>query len=729
MKPSFLVFLSIAFLLFPASVHAQQAPFVHYEYTLRKGGLLHRHGLRVQISGRLVLTHAVENGTPRETPIGTDPAFARQVFEAATAPAPSPLPLLCGAPRMGRLTLQTGAEPPRTVDLAPPATARRWGHLLRLLERRLLPLHPEPVWEDCLSLLPPADVEVLQKPQDFEVLHKVSPPVSPRPFFLALLETEDDDEAAAQLGRIAWIRGADPFFAGELLLHHRYSDEAREYLLYNAAVPALFAQSGERVARLLEVYRKERGIEKKFYAAMLALAASDYDTAALEMQAYYRGIGRDKEASAVVERIQKAHAMLWLLNRGEATWVRQAMVMAFLFDFWWDMAQLLAEPDGRMPPLAERFYRNAYHFGRLFAADTRVGSVPATPRAREALARLTPLFAARPWWTLPAHTQQDIIAVLGTMSQQPQLFGGPARVREILPAADRRVYELARTRRFAAAGALLQKLGRNEQPAAFAALGRALSEEEEWPQAASALQQAQEEGNRDLAGKLAAARMEACRPMELGSDPEEIAAHAEWLLDAGEISQAKSLLATAAIPMTSWPRLRLGLLAGEREALLALRKAVSDGNAAARFLATEMALLRHAAPDEVYAYLASEFYGPHQARAFAYLALSAFRRDWKNADIFLGRAIEAAHARPEQMEDLLELLVRWGAWPDAAWELSQNARAIRPFSSRVAWARAVLLARSGDWTRALLESTFALSRRPCNPRFQKLQEALLQKLQ
>lgn len=727
--PAFLHFLfcGIFCLQFLAALPAaaQQMPFVHYEYTLRKGGLMHRYGLRVNISGHLALTHAVENGAPRETPIGMDPAFARRIFEAAMAPAPTPLPMMCGALRMGKLTLQTGAEAARVVDLAPPGTARRWGHVVRLLERRLLPLHPEPIWEDCLSLLPPADLEVLQKPQDFETLHQVLPPVSPRPFFMALLETDDEDEASAQLGRIAWTRGADPFFAGELLLRHRYSDEARQYLLYNAAVPALFAQSTGRVLRLLDVYRKERGIEKKFYAAMLALAAGEYDTAATEMQAYYRGIGRDKEAAAIVERIQRAQSLLWLLNRGESTWVRQVQVMAFLFDFWWDMAQLLAEPDERMPPLAERFYRNAYHFGRLFAADTRVGSVPATPRAREALLRLTHLFASHPWWTLPPHLQQDIISVLGAASAQPHLFGGPNRVNSILPPASRRVYELARTRRFTAASALLQKLNRSEQPAALAALGKALVEEEAWSAAAGILQQAQEEGGQEHAMLSATARLENCQAGEPGTDPEEAVAFANWHLDALDVEQARKL--ESSLPADSWPRIRLGLLSGDLRAGEALRRAIAAGNAKARFLATEMALLRHAAPEEIYAYLASEFYGSHQARAFAYLALAAFRRDMKNADVFLERALESAHARPEQMEDLLELLVRWGAWPDAAWELSQTTRALRPFSSRTAWARAVLLARSNAWSQAILEAAFARARRPCNPRFEKLLEELLRR--
>lgn len=696
---------------------------MHYEYTLRKGGLLHRHGLKVKVGGQLTLTHAIENGAPRETPIGMDPVFAQQVFDAVFAPTPSILPMLCGAPRMGKLTMQTSAEPAQVVDLSMPSVARRWGRVVRLLERRLLPLHPDPVWEDCLSLLPPADVEVLKNPKDFEVLHTVSAPISPRPFFMALLENDDDDESAAQLARIAWIQGADPFFAGELLLRYRYFDEARQYLLYNAAVPALFAQSSHRIYRLLDVYRKERGIEKKFYAAMLALAVGEYDIAAVEMQAYYRGIGRDKQAVTEVERIQKARNMLWLLNRGETTWVRQVQVMTFLFDFWWDMAQLLAEPDERMPPLAERFYRNAYHFGRLFAADTRLGVIPATSRAREALIRLTPLFVHRPWWTFPPHLQQDIIAVLSMASTQPHVFGGATRVHDLLPSAAHRVYELARTRRFVAAAALLQKLHRFEQPSALAAWGKALVEEEMWSTAVDVLQQAQEEGNRELVHFLLHARLESCQVGEIGTDPDEMVAFANWYLNAGELAQAQKL--EPLLPETSWPKIRLGLLSGSRHALQALRQLVFNGQTDARFLSTEMALLRHAFPDEVYAYLASELYGPHQARAFAYLALAAFRRDMRNAEVFLERAIESAYARPEQMEDLLELLVRWGAWPDTAWEVSNAARALRPFSSRVAWSRAVLLARSGNWAQALMEATFARLRRPCNPRFVRLQENIL----
>jgi hypothetical protein len=709
---------------------AAQAPHFHYEYSLRKGGLLHRHGLKVLVSGQLLLTHAVEGGPPRETRLTGDPAFARRVFEAWASPAPAILPMMCGAPRWARLTANPGGDAPRVIDLSDPAILRRHGAVVRLLERRLLPLHPDSPWEDCLSLLPPADPEVLSNPGAYERPRAVSPPRSPRAHFMRLLETEDEDEAAAALARIAWTSGADAFFAQALVTRHRFSDEAREYLQHHAAIPALFADSPASAARLLEVYRRERGLDKKFYAAMLALAVPDFDTAAVELQAYLRGLGRDKEAESEAARIRRVRDAVWLLNRGEATWVRQVYVMTTLFDFWWDTAARLAEPDARMPPLAGMFYANAFHFARLIGGDTRVGSVPATPRARAALVDLAPVFLGRPWWTLPAHLQQDLIVVIGAFSAMPQWFGGAARLRTVIPPVERRVHQLTRTRRFHAVAVLLGKLRGTELTAATAAFGRGLAEEEEWAQALAPLRQSLEAGHRDLLPMLVTAQLESGLPVEeSSSDPDELAARAAWLLDAldteGALAVLPQLDREALSGEAALTRVRLRILRGDRDGvdeLAALADREGSVGSAARLLAAELALARDASPDELYHHLGRELYGPAGARAFALLGIGAARAGWPNAEVFLERAAAMARANPEQMVDLVVLLARWAIWPDTAWELAQTARALSPASSRLAWARAVLLARSDQLGAASFEAVFALSRRPYNQRFIRLLE-------
>ncbi len=735
-SPLYLFFAGLAWLtaclaMLPAAASAE-SPFFHYEFTLRKSGLLHRHGLKVLVSGQVLLTHAVENGAPRETQLGSDPAFAKSLFEAWAAPAPSPLPMMCGAPRWARLTASPAGDTPRVIDLSQPAILRRHGTLVRLMERRLLPLHPEPLWEDCLSLLPPADLEVLTNPGSFEKPRAVAPAHSPRAYFMKLLSTEDEDEAAAALARIAWTSGADPFFSQMLITRHRFSDEAREFLQHNAAIPALFADSPDRAARLLEVYRRERGLDKKYYAAMLALAVSDFELAATEMQAYLRGLGRDKEAEAEAARIRRARDAVWLLNRGEATWVRQVYVMAQLFEFWWDHALMLAEPDARMPPLAEMFYANAFHFARLFGGDTRVGTVPATPRARAAMLQLAPVFLQKPWWTLPAHRQQDLILVIGAFSSMPQWFGGAARVRAVLPPLDRRVYELTRTRRYTAVSALLAKLRGPELIAAQAAFGQGLAEEEEWSLCLAPLRHGLETGRRELLPLLVAAQLEAGLPAEeTAADPEELAARAAWHLDALDVEAALALLPLLEkeklADEPALVRVRLRILRGQRAGVDELTDlAEKDGPAgtAARLLAAELALARGAPPEELYHHLGRELYGPRGASAFALLALGASRQGWRNADLFLERAAAMARAKPEQMIDLVTLLARWAAWPDQAWELSQSARALWPTSSRLAWSRAVLLARSGQLGQAAMEAVFALSRRPYNPRYRSLFDSI-----
>ncbi|MBU1510403.1 hypothetical protein KKD52_08585 [Myxococcota bacterium] len=732
---SFLIAIGLAWPATPVSI-ADAAPKVtpaappqfHYEFTLRKSGLLHRHGLKVLVSGQVLLTHAVENGAPRETQLGNDPAFAKSLFEAWAAPAPSPLPMMCGAPRWARLTANPGGDTPRTIDLSQPALLRRWGHVVRLMERRLLPLHPDPLWEDCLSLLPPADLEVLSNPGAFEKPRPVAAPHSPRAYFMKLLATEDEDEAAAALSRIAWTLGADAFFAQTLVTGHRFSDEAREYLQHHAAVPALFADSPERAARLLEVYRRERGLDKKFYAAMLALAVPDFELAATEMQAYLRGLGRDKEAEAAAARIRRARDAVWLLNRGEVTWVRQVYVMSSLFEFWWDNAMLLAEPDARMPPLAAMFYANAFHFARLFGGDTRVGTVSTTPRARAALIQLAPVFLQRPWWTLPGHMQQDLIVVISAFSAMPQWFGGAARVRAVIPPVEKRVYELTRTRRFTAVAAMLAKLRGADLIAAQAAFGQGLVEEEEWSLAAAPLRQGLESGKRELMQGLVTAQLEAGLPAEeTSSDPEELAVRAAWFLDALDVDAALALLQPLEQETLSdaqaLVRARLRILRGDRAGIDELAElAEKDGPAGtdARLLAAELALVHDAPPDELYHFLGRELYGSRGACAFALLALGATRQGWRNADVFLERAVAMARAKPEQGIDLVWLLTRWAAWPDQAWELSQSARALWPSSSRLAWARAVLLARSGELGQAAMEAVYALSRRPYNPRYRGL---------
>ncbi len=724
----FTVLLTLACLAWLPAGAGAAPPHFHYEYSLRKSGLLHRHGLKVLASGQLLLTHAVEGGPPRETTLGSDPAFSRRVFEAWAAPAPTPLPMMCGAPRWAKLTASPGGDTPRVIDLSDPAQLRRHGMLVRLMERRLLPLHPESPWEDCLSLLPPADPEVLTNPDAFERPRAVAAPHSPRAYFLQLLETEDEDEAAAALARIAWTAGADAFFAQLLVTRHRFSDEAREYLQHHGAIPALFADSPERAARLLEVYRRERGLDKKFYAAMLALAVPDFETAATELQAYLRGLGRDQEAEAEATRIRRVRDTMWLLNRGEATWVKQVYVMSTLFEFWWDTAARLAEPDTRMPPLAAMFYANAFHFARLFGGDTRVGSVSTTPRARAALVQLAPVFLQRPWWTLPAHMQQDLIVVIGAFSATPQFFGGAARLREVIPPLEKRVAELTRTRRLAAVHALLGKLRGAELVSATAAFGLALAEEEEWSQAIAPLRQGLEAGRREFLTPLVQAQLEVGLPVEdTSTDPEELAARAGWLLDALDTEGALALLP----PLEREPlgdqaalvRARLRILRGDTAGMDELADlADRDGPAGtpARLLAAELALAREASMDELYHFLARELYGPQGACAFAILGLGAARAGWRNADVFLERAAAMARARPEQMIELVVLLARWGTWPDTAWELAQTARALRPFSSRLAWARAVLLARSGQLGAAAVEASFALSRRPYNLRFSTL---------
>ena len=730
------ILLWVLVLWLQAAPASAQAPSFHYEYSLRKGGLLHRHGLKVLVSGQLLLTHAVEGGAPRETNLGTDVAFSKSLFEAWSAPVPVPLPIMCGAPRFARLTANPGGDAPRTIDLSQPALLRRWGHLVRLMERRLLPLHPEPLWEDCLSLLPPADIEVLTNPGAFERPRPVAAPHSPRPYFMTLLSTDDDDEAAAALSRIAWTSGADAFFAQTLLTRHRFSDEAREFLQHHAAVPALFADSPERAARLLEVYRRERGLDKKFYAAMLALAVPDFELAATEMQAYLRGLGRDKEAETAATRIRQAQSAVWLLNHGEATWVRQVYVMSSLFEFWWDHAQLLAEPDARMPPLAEMFYANAFHFARLFGGDTRVGTVSTTPKARMALVQLAPHFLQKPWWTLPAHMQQDLIVVIGALTALPQAFGGAARVRAAIPTLEKRVYELTRTRRWTAVLVLLAKLRGPDLITAQAAFGKGLAEEEEWALATGPLRQGLESGRRDLVPPFIAAQAEAgLTAEETSTDVDELAARASWMLDALDVEAALTLLPLLEKEKLSdeqaLVRARLRILRGDRagvDELAGLAEKDGPAGTAARLLAAEMALARDARPDELYHYLGRELYGSRGACAFTLLALGASRQGWKNAEIFLERAVAMANARPEQMLDLITLLTRWAAWPDQAWELSQSARALWPFSSRLAWARAVLLARSGQTGPAAMEAVFALSRRPYNPRYRKLFDQLSRRL-
>ncbi len=724
-------------LLLPVFSARGNTPFFHYEHSIRKSGLLHRHGIKVLVNGKLLLTHAVENGAVRETQLGTDLLFAKAVFDAWAAPGPEVAPMMCGAPRFGRLIANPRGDQARTVELSTPEVLRKHGTLVRLLERRMVPLHPDPIWEDCLSLLPPADPEVLQNPGAFEKPRQVLSRRSPQTHFLGLLRAHDDDETAAQLANVAWIQGADAFFAQLLITHHRFSGEARDYLQYHGPVPAVFVDSPERAAALLDIYRRERGLDKKFYSAMLALAANRFELAASEMQAYLRGLGRDKEAEREAARILRARDNVWALNQGETTWVRQVYLMSNLFEFWWDTAMWIAEPDVRMPPLAELFYANAFHFARLFAGDTRVGTVSTTPRGRAALVTLFAHFSRHPWWTLPAHLQQDLINTVTAFSSVPQWYGGPSKLKGVLPPLEERVYELTRLRRFSAIQSLLNRISGNERSRAQAAFGKGLFDEEEWNAAMEPLRQGMESGRRDLVAHVIHAGMETGQVFEEKLvDTDEVFAAAAWHMDSMDVRSALEFLPHMQDrDLTSQQELilaRLQVLANKPRGIATLGQLASREDEAARQarqILAEFAIARREPLSRIYSLVSRDFYGPQGASAFGLLAIAAERAQLPNAELFMERADAMARAHPEQALDWLVLMTRYAVWPDQAYELALFVQTLQPHSSVLAWCLAVLYSRSGLLAPALFEATYALSRRPFHGRFRRLHQQILEQFE
>ncbi|MBU1239398.1 CDC27 family protein, partial [Myxococcota bacterium] len=691
----------------------------------------------VKPDGHLTYLHAVEKGEPKIVSLGKEKELTRQIFEAYNTAGDDPRGYVsCGAPRFGTLTVTQPSGETRHHDLYDRKALYKYSRLARIFERRLQPLSPLSPWGDCLSLDVPPKIEILKSPSSYATWFPTAPMHSPSEDFFSYVDASSDEARARALDKVVRIKGSDPFFARYLVTTFPYSLSAREILTYHSALVALTITRGREAGVVIKKLARGRNLEHKYFLTLLYLLRYEFPKAASACRSYFSGLGRHKEGEREAAQILKAQEAMGQLNFGESSWSRQIHTVGFLFEFWHTWAQRLEAPHQRSFPLARSFYYRAFHFARMYAGDLKVGNIPSTPLGRAFLKQFLPVIARSLWWTLPPFIQNDIVQTITAFRALPKYFGGIKEVEPLIPPLAKRIWELGRMRRYRAAQELMQKYERKGTPASMKyALGKALFEMERWDEALSYLREAQDSGAGDVTRLMVLASFQRGKA-DLNEPPAEMdesLGRLEWFVSNGLFSLGSELVKTlTTAKLSSRGRLivtKLRLALGLPGAMAALEKLASGNDETAltsRILLGELHLAAGATFTKVYDTIARSLYGSHSARAFAILAAAGRAKGQENGRVFAEKGAQSARDNPEQWLGYLDILIRYGVYPELSYRGSQEALAHFQRSSHLAWLRAVLFLRSGMHQLASNEIERALLVQPYNEKYKNLKKLILE---
>jgi hypothetical protein len=714
----------------PLSV-SRAASHVVYEYTVVKSGISHKYGLKVNKQGKLLYLHGVEKGEPQETKLPQDKEFSKKLFLLIDkAGKTDHVP--CGAHRFGKLYLSGGPDSKREIDLYKISNLKKYGDVARLIQFRLQPLNPKPIYGDCLALGVPPKVSILKKPGDYKSWFSTSSPHSPKSHFISILDNEDEDEREDALLKIVVTSGSDPFFLKYLMLNHRISGGARESMKYHGAIATFSVSDPREAKKFIKLFNRGKSLEKKYFSGLLYLLRNDFERAAPKMRTYFTGIGRVSEGEKESKAILSAQEVVGRLNYGKTTWSRQIHSIGFMFDFWYKWAQRINEPNGVLSPLAKVFYQRAFHYARMFAGNLKVGSIPATPRGRRALKLLLPIISAQPWWLLPVFIQNDILKAITAMRFMPKYFGGVKELYPIIPPLAKRVYEITKMRRFRAVYMLMQKYGsKMDMGKVYYAKGKALFEEEKWEEASNSLKVAFESGESGASEIFTLSNLELGK-IDLSESPvdkDEILGRLRWYISQNLFESGKVLLKLLAKEELTISQkflvLKMKLISNSSEALKELSTlSKKQGGGEIRLFLGELSTLQKTSWSTTYDLVKKDLYGPYSARAWGILAVAAWRDNNKRSSLWIDKALDIVKQEPLQMISLLNLMVRYGIWPVKSYLLSVEAIARYQYSSELAWLRAVIFLRSSKLEKSSKEIRRALKTRPLNQKYLKIKNII-----
>ncbi|MDA3862809.1 MAG: PilZ domain-containing protein [Deltaproteobacteria bacterium] len=730
-KLSFVIFL-LAFMI-PGVVKAAHS-YVYYDYSILKNGIINKYGLRIYSNGRLVYYKGIANSKPREILLSKNSRkFADKVFAALQeAESNHSENTPCGAPRGGKLVISKQKSSPRNLNLQEIDKLEKYGKVVRIMQKRLQPLHPESIRNNCLSLNVPAKVEILKDPGSFEKDFETTPPHSPKEHFINLLQADDLQDKLQYLMEIVTTRGSDLFFGKYLLKNHRFSDEAKKIARYFSAPLVYSVISSREGQKLLNYYSRSRSVENKYFATLLFLLNYNFSAAATSINIYYRGLAKSETGTEVAQKIRKAQKNMGRLNYGKSSWANQIRRISFLFEFWYDWARRISPPSNNAPTLAQIFYQRAFHYARMYAGNLRIGSISSTPYGRKTLRKLLPLFLSRHWYLYPVYTQVDIINVITAMRSAPKLFGGPNQVEKLIPSISNRIYELLRLRRFYAVDQLEKKYSNKIDPIILKqASGMALYHNRDYEKANKILSGAQTpDDHKSLLAYFFSILKSTNNPSNLEQPPEnkiEGLSRIKFLLTQNTTQKPKKRLAQCQFNQLAAEEKLLLIKAklstgipGAMENLITLTQTKSPAQSDSVSFLAHLYLTNNKSFEEVYDLLSSSLYNEQSAANWGLLATSAKYDDFPNAQILAHKAVNTAYKNPRQMISLLKLFVRFAVFPDLSYQLAQEALARFQFNPELAWLRAALFLRSGMKEQAQNEISRALQKDPGNYKYQKL---------
>ncbi|MBU1220382.1 hypothetical protein KKF34_00690 [Myxococcota bacterium] len=585
--------------------------------------------------------------------------------------------------------------------------------------------------------LAPPELKVIKNPENFKPLFPQKNPESPAPFFRKILNSKDFESTIEAINSIVKIKGFDPFFARYLMKYHKLAPITNDCFLYFSAPVVMNASSTAEIQELVKIFARQRGLEKQYFLTIMYLALEEYEKASKTIRTYFNGLGRREDGIRESESIVKALEFTAKVNIGNVTWTKQLINVSELHDFWMTWALRLSLPDNYAFPVSSIFFKKAFHYGRMFAGDSKIGPVKKTPEARKNLVSMFPWLVSKPWMYYEPELQNDIMSFMTTLRTMPTWFGGTEAVDRIIPPLNKRIFELVKLKRYAAAATLISKFERKIDTSNLEfARGKALFEEENWDESRKHIKNSLDAGKVDAVEyytylTLLSSSVEA----EPGTDAGELASRLRFFLDyqdrVGLLKTLKSIRIKKPSGMLEYYMSLANLALNNREYFKVLLK-IADGSGPLKHRAAIRAgeiLLAAGAPwDEIYQAVKGTLYSDLSASAWGILAVKASIEKSSEAKMFLEKAVSVSYRNPADALRFVGILVKFGQWTTQAWNLSTYLRIFYQDSSELAWLRSVMLQRSSMYHAAWFEISSALKKRPSMPKYLKTSERIRKEL-
>lgn len=728
-----------------------------YRWAERQRGIQIRHEIHVYENGFIRYARSVGGGTPEETTLPSDPAFAAallaEVDLAGRTHRPQPP---CGAPMGGVLEVERRGRV-RRHDLTDERLWWRYGRLVRRLLGRVTGRDAAPIEADCRALSLHVDPTRVGRPRA-----RPTAPSRLEPELDLLLRygmTDSEQGRTELLARLAARPGADRFYRWALLDGTRDSLARRRFLRRHAAVLVRGVASAAEARRLLGLLRSLQDVEAFYHRSVLQVVLRHFKAAARARFTFHELLDQTGAAARARTGLLAFRQASIDARRRRPPWGRVRRAPAKLFRFWLDRAAAVWSGDpASAPPLALLLYSRALHFAvrSVLAPSVRAtgGGAPLRARARSLVRGYFPVFAAGRWERRPYWLQRDLLALVGLLRRAPRAFGKEWVAAHAEP-PERVVCHMVRMRYFGPAARYVERVVAQDarrQGALLLAWGRCLAEQERFAAARRALGQALarstpgaaaawvttriDQGDVEGAIREALARtrgadadaalwvaLSRARRLQ-GRLPEALAAARRAVTRSGSegAAQAASFLALGRVlqaagryseAIKAFRKVAEGRGAAAAEGRLRLAHLLWAGRKYKRAMDAAWPLTRHRDPR-------------FRAAAHALLALAARSLGLRPLARLQVRCAEHhAGLDPEALTAVSELLLEAGCWLPTVSRLLSLAAGKRPRWSRVLALRAWMWARSGSIRRARAAIAAALRVRPGFPPYRLMERAVL----